>query len=105
MNENERIEAVVELLAPRGYAFTGECKAETYRIAAEWLEHFDDIDEIAQWIDAGFWNPDAASAVDALGVWAADVAGLANDNITGSDDPIYDICNGDLDPSALIDEN
>lgn len=69
-------------------------------IADEWLDNgfSESYDE---WMEAGFWCPITAAQVRDMGIDASDVAALCNDLITGYDDPVHSMCNGDLSTSAL----
>jgi hypothetical protein len=94
----ERIMADLEL---RGPCFDGGSAEKRLEIAQEWIDEGFDPDDAAEWMDQGFWDPATAEAARSLNILPRDVQGLCNDNITGSDDPVLEMCNGDLDVAAM----
>lgn len=87
----------------RGPTFSGGTARQAMEYAEEWLERFSDA-EAVMWMDAGFWCSITADAVRQIGVEPEDVAARCNDMITGYDDPVYSLCNNDLDTDALIED-
>ena len=86
-------------LKSRGPAYYGD-DSMIDQIAEGWID--DGFgDDAADWMDAGFWCPTTAAAVRDLGIAATEVAARCNDYITGFDDPVYSMCNGDLSVHAL----
>lgn len=93
---------VIADLRHRGPMFDGGSARQREELASEWLDEFEGhTDDISGWMDAGFWCPVTARQVHDLGIAPSRVAALCSD-ITGFDDPVYSMCDSDLDVDALI---
>lgn len=100
MNDTQT-QQLIDDLASRGYRYDGGDAETRAAIAQEWIDLEFSADEASDWMDAGFWDPGTAADVRLMGIQASEVAGLCNDLITGYDDPVYSMCNGDLSVEAL----
>ena len=97
---NTKITEILATLHGHGPSFYGSDDEQAMDIAKEWAEEFT-VAEAGTWMSVGFWCPSTAASVRDLGIRPEQVATLC-ENITG--DPIYSMCNGDLNINALIEE-
>ncbi len=105
---DETLPAIMILLGEAGTTrFSGN---STYDMAKEWADAEFSPDDVAEWIQAGFWNASTAAKLREAGLSADDAENAANALLdeTGDDgrytdnDPVYSCCNGDTDTAVII---
>ena len=98
-----KITEIFDSLKHYGPTFYGSNDEQAMDIAKEWAEDFTAA-EADSWMSAGFWCPSTAASVRDMDIEPDQVAALCNDIITGHQDPVYSMCNGDLKVDALVEK-
>ena len=96
-----KITEILDTLKSHGPTFYGSDDEQATSIAREWAEDFSPAEAVS-WMEAGFWCPSTAASIREMGINPDQVATLCKN--TGHQDPVYAMCNGDLNVSVLIDE-
>jgi len=104
------LEMINSYLRDLGPMFDGGSPITRAEITREWLDAFDNPIVCRAWMDAGFWSPYAAWVVSSLGIEPHEVAArcktISEDILEfvgyEVEDPVYAICNGDLDARCLL---
>lgn len=103
-DEDEATTLIRTDIISRGPMFSGGTDQTAKQIAEEWSDVFT-AEEASAWMDVGFWCPSTAGTARDLGISPRDVKRLCNDNITGFDDPVYSMCNNDLNVEAMLEKD
>ena len=92
-----KIAAMKHELIIRGECYSG---SNPDSIAEDWAERFS-VPVAAGWMDAGFWDADAAESCKKAGYSPSKMKAIAEDQVErgieySSGDLIYALCNGDV---------
>jgi hypothetical protein len=102
-----KLSAMADGVTSRGERFAGN---NVWDMAEAWTEAGFSATDAAEWMDAGFWDPDTAATVRDTGITAEQAAARAEALVEAAEDaaedytdgdPIYSICNGDTPVSVL----
>jgi hypothetical protein len=93
---SKKLKSMKRELIIRGECFSG---SNPDSIAADWAERFT-VSVAAGWMDAGFWDADAAESCKKAGYSPRKMQAIAEDQADrgieySSGDLIYALCNGD----------
>jgi hypothetical protein len=96
------IQEYKSILRTFGPTFDGGSDRSRNDIATEWREYFgDDISVAKAYMDAGCWDACTAERFRKAKIKPSFLTKLKP--ILGHDDPIYSVCNGDLNIQSVID--
>lgn len=84
---------VARILVHNGDAFSGGSHRDAVQHAQDWVDFFHDPDLIERWVSGGYWNPAVAHEAMTRGYRPDDTPAVDRD----SNDPVYDLCNHDVD--------
>jgi hypothetical protein len=94
------IYAMAKMLAAHGERFAGN---DPVSIAEDWGDHDFTPSSADEWCSIGVWDPAAAAAFRDADLTPGQVSAAAR-RLNGHEDRdvIYEVCNGDLDASVVI---
>jgi len=100
---------MVDVLEQHGDRWTGNCVDDE---AQDWLDHDFEADGVNEWCEIGVWDAATAAAFRAAGKTPVQIAAASQSLIDAEEDPaevytdgdpIYAVCNSDLDAQIIID--
>jgi hypothetical protein len=91
---------MAKMLVSHGESFSG---LDPFAIAEDWVDHDFTTESADEWCSIGVWDPAAAAAFRDADLTPGQVSAAARRlNGRGDRDVIYEVCNGDLDASVVI---